>query len=108
MSNERLAIRFADYLYKTKSGWEFHHILDTPFFVNSKVTPGIQIADLFAYVINQRFQKRGGKLIKKYYTEKKMQFEWESEEEEDYVVRGIKFIEREEETPKKEEGTGSQ
>lgn len=97
MTNEKLAIIFTDFLYKTKTGWECKHILDTPFFVNSKVTPGIQIADLFAYTINQRFQKRGGKLMRKYYKEiKKIQFEWESEEKEDFVLRGIKFIDKKE------------
>lgn len=96
-SNERLARRFTNFLYKTKIGWEFTHILDTPFFVNSKMTPGIQIADLFAYIINQKFQKRGGDLIRKYYQEiRKIQFEWENEEKEGFVLRGIKFIEAKE------------
>lgn len=95
-SNKRLAIRFTDFLYKTKKGWEFKNILDTPFFVNSEMTPGIQIADLFAYIINKRFQQKKKRPIEKYYQEiKGLQFEWESEEKEDLVLRGIKFIQQE-------------
>lgn len=94
-SNERLARRFTDFLFKTKKGWEYLNILDTPFFVNSKMTPGIQVADLFAYIINKRFQRKGIDPIEKFYKEiKDLQFEWENEEE-GYGLRGIKFIQKE-------------
>jgi len=94
-SNERLAKRFTNFLFKSKKGWEYLNILDTPFFVNSKMTPGIQVADLFAYIINKRFQRKGIDPIEKFYKEiKDLQFEWENEEK-GYVLRGIKFIQKE-------------
>jgi hypothetical protein len=79
-SNERLARRFTAFLYKSKAGQEYQNILDTPFFVDSRMTPGIQIVDLFAYIINRRFQKKGA-IFNEYYQEiKKLQFECEYEE----------------------------
>lgn len=57
-SNEKTAGKFTNFLYRSTWGKEFIHILPTPFFVNSKITPEIQIADIFAYCINQRFQNR--------------------------------------------------
>jgi len=101
-SNERLARRFTAFLYKSKAGREYQNILDTPFFVDSRMTPGIQIVDLFAYIINRRFQRKGIPIFNDYYKEiKKLQFECDYEE--GYTLRGIKFIRDAEEQKEKED-----
>ena len=40
----------------SKQGKGFNHILEMPFFVNSEVTPAIQIADIFAGVIRHYYE----------------------------------------------------
>lgn len=47
---------FNGFLFKSKLGKTFSRILETPFFVSSKVTPAIQIADIFAGIVRQYYQ----------------------------------------------------
>ena len=44
------------FLCKSKIGKLFNHILEMPLFVSSKVTPAIQIADIFASVIRHYYE----------------------------------------------------
>lgn len=48
-----LAIRFSNWLYRAAGGQSLTHLADSPFFVDSRVTPGIQFADMVASVIRQ-------------------------------------------------------
>ena len=48
-----LAIRFSNWLYRSGGGQSLTRLADSPFFVDSKVTPGIQLADMVASVIRQ-------------------------------------------------------
>ena len=48
-----IAIRFSNWLYRSRGGQSLTHIANSPFFVDSKVTPGIQVADMAASVIRQ-------------------------------------------------------
>lgn len=48
---DSLAQRFESFLYRSVEGQSFQAISDAPFFVDSKITHGIQIADLVASVI---------------------------------------------------------
>lgn len=48
-----LAIRFSNWLYRSDGGQSLTHLAESPFFVDSKVTPGIQVADMVASVIRQ-------------------------------------------------------
>ena len=52
-----LAIRFSNWLYRSVGGQSLSRLADSPFFVDSKVTPGIQVADMVASVIRQ-FEER--------------------------------------------------
>ena len=52
-----LATRFSNWLYRTDGGQSLTHLAESPFFVDSKVTPGIQVADMIASVIRQ-FEER--------------------------------------------------
>jgi len=46
-----LSIRFSNWLYKSRGGQSLTSIVDSPFFVDSKLTSEIQIADMVASVI---------------------------------------------------------
>jgi len=45
-----------NFLFMSKYGKGFHHILEMPFFVSSEVTPAIQIADIFAGIIRHYYE----------------------------------------------------
>ncbi len=46
-----LAERFSNWLFKSYSGQALNYLAESPFFVNSRYTPGIQVADMVAGVI---------------------------------------------------------
>lgn len=46
-----LAVRFTNWLFRSRGGQSLTRIADSPFFVDSKLTPGIQVADMAASVI---------------------------------------------------------
>jgi hypothetical protein len=45
-----------NFLFKSKAGKKFARILEMPLFVSSKVTPAIQIADIFASIIRHYYE----------------------------------------------------
>ncbi|MCL2441209.1 MAG: DUF3800 domain-containing protein [Treponema sp.] len=45
-----------NFLFMSKLGKGFNHILEMPFFVNSEVTPAIQIADIYAGIIRHYYE----------------------------------------------------
>ncbi len=62
-SNRTFANAFASFMAKSIAGRAMQHIVPSPLFVDSALTPGIQIADLCAYVLrscyeNGLFQKK--------------------------------------------------
>jgi hypothetical protein len=46
-----LSVRFSNWLYRSRGGQSLVHLVDSPFFVDSRFTSGIQIADMVASVI---------------------------------------------------------
>ena len=46
-----IAARYSNWVYRSRMGQSLSRIADTPYLVDSKITPGIQIADMAAYVI---------------------------------------------------------
>lgn len=46
---------FNGFLFKSRLGKTFDRILETPLFVSSKITPAIQIADIFAGIVRQYY-----------------------------------------------------
>ena len=46
-----LAVKFSNYLHRSVEGRSYTRITDSPFFVDSKITAGIQIADMAAGVV---------------------------------------------------------
>ena len=53
-----LAIRFSNWLYRSAGGQSLTRLADSPFFVDSKVTVGIQLADMVASVVRQYEERR--------------------------------------------------
>jgi len=57
--DEKRSLCFTRYMYKTRTGMNYSkNISILPYFANSKVSEGSQIADLFAYIINEWHQGR--------------------------------------------------
>lgn len=52
-----LSTKFNSFLYRSNQGQLYTRITDAPFFVDSKITAGIQIADMVASVIRQHQQE---------------------------------------------------
>lgn len=48
-----LSLKFNSYIYRSAQGQEYARITDAPFFVDSKITAGIQIADMVASILRQ-------------------------------------------------------
>ncbi|MDO8531975.1 MAG: DUF3800 domain-containing protein [Dehalococcoidia bacterium] len=47
----QLAERFSNWLFKSRQGQSLTHLAESPFFVDSRYTPGIQVADMIAGVV---------------------------------------------------------
>jgi len=92
-TDKRRAIAFGNFLYGNEAGRSMQRIVETPFFVDSSLTPGIQIADLFAYALaQQNLGRREAKLRE--IGERIREMEWRSNRVDvEYPLRGFKFVE---------------
>ena len=80
---------FGNFLYGSNYGRQLTHIVETPFFVNSKATVGIQLADLVAYSLAQ--QNLGRSDIR-HLCDRVRELEWRSNSlSDDYPRRGFRF-----------------
>lgn len=80
---------FGNFLYGNPVGRGLAHIVETPFFVSSKATLGIQLADLVAYALAQQNQ---GRTDLKYICDRVRELEWRSSSlGEEYPRRGFRF-----------------
>ncbi len=97
-TNKRRAIAFGNFLYGHEAGRSMQKIVETPFFVSSDLTPGIQIADLFAYALAQ--QNLGRKEAKlKEIGERIRELEWRSNRVDvEFPLRGFRFVDLPERT----------
>lgn len=55
-SNRIFSECFTAFMARTDAGRAMQHIVPSPLFVDSSITPGIQIADLFAYVTRLNYE----------------------------------------------------
>jgi hypothetical protein len=90
--NEAKSLKITNFLFKSHQGRSFTSLVPTPFFVDSRTTPGIQIADLFAYCINQKFLGRHEcyylyDRIERLSTDTEIEVEGET-----YTLKGIKVL----------------
>ncbi len=58
-TNQKIAIAFNGYMFRHFWGSQLLHVLPVPNFSDSVVTPGIQIADVLAYCVNERYANYG-------------------------------------------------
>lgn len=80
---------FGNFLYGNPVGRGLAHIVETPFFVSSKATLGIQLADLVAYALAQQNQ---GRTDIKYICDRVRELEWRSSSlGEEFPRRGFRF-----------------
>jgi hypothetical protein len=61
-TNRKVAISFNNFMFRHRWGQTYRNIIPTPFFCDSLVSPGIQMADVLAYCVNQRYGGRRGYL----------------------------------------------
>lgn len=54
-TNQKIAIAFNGYMFRHFRGSQLSNVLPVPNFSDSRVTPGIQIADVLAYCVNERY-----------------------------------------------------
>lgn len=52
----KISIAFYNFLYQSKLGKTFKKILEVPLFTNSKITTGIQLADLMAGIVRHYYE----------------------------------------------------
>ena len=84
------ALQFGNFLYGNPAGRAIQHVVDTPFFVNSQSTKGIQIADLLAYTISQVNQ---GRQELRPYIDRIREMEWHSRRTDvEHPMRGFRFL----------------
>ena len=91
-TDTKRALAFGNYIYGSEMGRTAVHVVETPFFVSSKATIGIQIADLFAYALAQRNLDRPD-LAGIGICDKIRELEWRSQRTDvEYPLRGFRFI----------------
>lgn len=55
--DQKISVAFNNFLYKSNLGRSFEKILEVPLFVDSKITVGIQIADLVAGILRHYYEE---------------------------------------------------
>jgi hypothetical protein len=90
-TDTRLCSGVMNFFYRTPFGGGFHGLLASPFLMPGALSPGLQVADVFAYVINQHHA--GRRELNDLYAEiEDMQFV-SSIERDDYQLRGMNLLE---------------
>lgn len=54
-TNRKVAISFNNFMQRRHWGRAYQNIIPTPFFSDSEVSPGNQLADVVAYCVNERY-----------------------------------------------------
>ena len=90
-TDTKRARTFGNFLYGSPTGRSCVHITETPFFVSSAATTGIQIADLAAYALAQQ---NLGREDLKHIGDRIREMEWRSNRTDaEYPMRGFRFKE---------------
>jgi len=96
--DKELAKQFWGFRFGHHKGKEMTFLLPTIFFADSSITPGLEIADCFAYIISQTFTKKGGEPSRSDLEPLRIRvgkLEWESKEgKETHIGRGIRYVEK--------------
>ena len=88
-TDTKRALAFGNYIYGSEVE-RATHVIETPFFVSSKATVGIQIADLVAYALAQ---SNLGKYYVQIMCDRIRELEWRSQRTDvEYPLRGFRFL----------------
>lgn len=94
-TNQKIAISFNNFMYRHRWGQTSKNILPTPFFCDSEVSPGIQIADVLAYCVNQRYGGRRGYLEDIFKQFRELSYNHEDPDE-NFTLWGIQMVKADE------------
>jgi len=97
-TNQKIAISFNNFMYRHHWGQSSKNILPTPFFCDSEVSPGIQIADVLAYCVNQRYGGRRGYLEDIFKRFRELTYNHEDPDE-NFTLWGIQWVKSDESMP---------
>lgn len=103
-TNRKVAISFNNFMQKHRWGKEYLNVIPTPFFCDSEVSPGIQVADVLAYCVNERYGGRRGYLEECFKQFREITFNYQNPDEE-FTLWGFQMIPPE--TPALPFGEGS-
>ncbi len=90
-TNKRIAISFTNFMVRHYRGTQYENVLPTPFFCDSSVTPPMQIADVVAYCVNQRYVGRRGRLEEFFLQFRELTFNYQNQEQ-DLLLWGFSRI----------------
>lgn len=79
-TNRKVAISFNNFMHRHHWGKAYQHVLPTPFFCDSEVSPGIQLADVLAYCVNERYVGRRGYLEEYFQSFRELAFNYQNPE----------------------------
>ena len=89
-TDTKRALAFGNYIYGSAMGRSAAHVVETPFFVSSRATIGIQIADLVAYALSQLNLRRSSLKPICY---RLRELEWRSQRTDiEYPLHGFRFL----------------
>jgi len=80
-TNRKIAISFNNFMQRHHWGRGYQNIIPTPFFCDSKVSPGIQLADVLAYCANERYVGRRGYLEDCFKSFRELTFNYQNTDE---------------------------
>ncbi len=90
-TNQKIAISFTNFMLKHRWGQSYRNILPTPFFCDSEVTPGVQMADVIAYCVNEWHKGQRG-VLDDYYKQFRELTNDYADESEELLLRGFQKI----------------
>lgn len=93
-TNYRVAISFNNFMYRHYWGARWQAIVPTAFFCNSRVTPPMQVADLVAYCVNERYCGRRGHIENFFRGFRDLTFNYEVPDE-NIMIWGFQMIGKE-------------
>lgn len=89
-TDTKRALAFGNYIYGSPIGRAAVHVVETPFFVSSAATIGIQIADLVAYALSQ---VNLGRADLRPICDRVRELEWRSQRTDiEFPIRGFRFL----------------
>lgn len=83
-TNQKIAVAFNSYMFRHYRGLQLLNVLPVPNFSDSLVTPGIQIADVLAYCVNERYVRYGhqGEHLESFFLQfRELSFNYENPDE---------------------------